>query len=59
MVIALGPFKALVHTEACVLFEAEKIDVSHIAPILADLVQANNEARAASVAVAWCWRREQ
>ncbi|CAM9897862.1 unnamed protein product, partial [Ectocarpus sp. 12 AP-2014] len=43
VVVALGPFKALVHTEACVLFEAEKIDVSYIAPILADLVQANNE----------------
>ncbi|CAM9782580.1 unnamed protein product, partial [Ectocarpus fasciculatus] len=49
VVIALGPFKALVHTEACVLFEAEKIDVSYIAPILADLVRANNEARAAAV----------
>ncbi|CAN0560210.1 unnamed protein product, partial [Ectocarpus sp. 12 AP-2014] len=49
VVVALGPFKALVHTEACVLFEAEKIDVSYIAPILADLVQANNEARAAAV----------
>lgn len=43
VVVALGPFKALVHTEACLLFEAGKIDVSHVAPILADLVQANNE----------------
>lgn len=43
--MALGPFKALVHTEACLLFEAGKMDVSHIAPILADLVAANNQAR--------------
>eukprot|EP00903_Cladosiphon_okamuranus_P018958 g17435.t1 len=43
VVVALGPFKALVHTEACLLFEAGKVDVSHVAPILADLVQANNE----------------
>lgn len=45
VVIALGPFKALVHTEACLLFEAGKIDVSHMAPLLSELMQANNEAR--------------
>lgn len=45
VVIALGPFKALVHTEGCLLFEACKIDVSHMAPMLAELMQANNEAR--------------
>lgn len=43
VVVALGPFKALVHTQACLLFEAGKMDVSHIAPVLADLVRANNE----------------
>ncbi len=49
VVVALGPFKALLHTEACLLFEAGKMDVSHIAPILADLVQANNEVIRASL----------
>lgn len=43
--IALGPFKALIHTEACLLFEAGKIDVSHIVPVLAELMQANAEVR--------------
>lgn len=43
VVVALGPFKALLHTDACLLFEAGKLDVSHIAPMLADLVKANNE----------------
>lgn len=41
VVVALGPFKALVHTEACVVFEAGKGDVAHITPILAELMQAN------------------
>lgn len=45
VVIALGPFKALIHTEACLLFEAGKIDVSHIVPVLAELMQANAEVR--------------
>lgn len=43
VVIALGPFKALVHTEACLLFEAGKVDVTYIAPLLAGLMQANSE----------------
>lgn len=47
VVVALGPFKALVHTEGCLLFEAGKMDVSHVSPILADLVRANNEVRSA------------
>ncbi|CAM9631480.1 unnamed protein product [Pylaiella littoralis] len=48
VVVALGPFKALLHTDACLLFEAGKLDVSHIAPMLADLVKANNEGAAAA-----------
>lgn len=43
VVVALGPFKALLHTEACLLFEAGKIDVSHVVPVLAELMQANAE----------------
>lgn len=45
VVIALGPFKALIHTEACLLFEAGKVDVSHMVPVLAELMQANAEVR--------------
>eukprot|EP00904_Undaria_pinnatifida_P005987 jgi/Undpi1/2518/HiC_scaffold_13.g05897.m1 len=43
VVIALGPFKALIHTEACLLFEAGSMNVSHIVPVLAELMQANAE----------------
>lgn len=45
VVIALGPFKALIHTEACLLFEAGSMNVSHIVPVLAELMQANAEVR--------------
>ena len=45
IVIALGSFKALVHTEACLLFEAGKMDVSHIAPVLAELMRVNAQVR--------------
>lgn len=45
MVIALGPFKALVHTEACLVFEAGRVDVAHIAPVLAELMRANAKVR--------------
>lgn len=41
MVVALGPFKALIHTEACLVFEAGKGNVAHIAPLLAELMKAN------------------
>lgn len=45
VVIALGPFKALIHTEACLLFEAGNMDVSHLVPVLSELMQANAEVR--------------
>lgn len=41
VVIALGPFKALVHTDACLVFEAGRVDVAYIAPVLAELMRAN------------------
>ncbi|CAM9376932.1 unnamed protein product [Ascophyllum nodosum] len=57
IVIALGSFKALVHTEACLLFEAGKMDVSHIAPVLAELMRVNAQTRLMpSTAVLACHR---
>lgn len=48
VVVALGSFKALVHTEACILFEAARQDVSHAAPILAKLMEDNVQVSRAS-----------
>lgn len=52
VVVALGPLKALIHTEACLVFEAGKGDIARIASLLAELMRANAKVRASDMAPA-------